>query len=40
MEKLAAEKINLIAAAADDMLDAKKTITSCDQVRRQLEQEQ
>ena len=30
MEKLAAEKINLIAAAAADMLDSKKTITSCD----------
>ena len=40
MEKLAAEKTNMIAAAADDMLDAKKTITSCDQVRRQVEQEQ
>ena len=40
MEKLAAEKTNMIAAASDDMLDSKKTITSCDQVRRQVEQEQ
>ena len=40
MEKLAAEKTNMIVAAADDMLDSKKTITSCDQVMSQVEQEQ
>ena len=30
----------MIAIVADNMLDSKKTVVSCDQVRRQVEQEQ
>ena len=30
----------MIAIVADNMLDSKKTVVSCDQVMRQVEQEQ
>ena len=38
-EKLAEEKSNMIAVAANELLDSWVPVTSCDQVRRQLEQQ-
>ncbi len=39
-EKAVEDKVNIIAAAADQLLDSRVPVTSCDQVKRQVEKEQ